>query len=113
MSGDLVYFTMRTADTARAQAFYGEVLGWEFGAGNVPGGSQITNSSPPGGMFEGGEAGAPEVYFGVDDIHAAVARVRELGGEAEDPQEIPSGYMSHCRDDQGAPFNLWSAAGDR
>jgi predicted enzyme related to lactoylglutathione lyase len=113
MPGDLVYFTMRTADARRAQTFYGGVLGWEFGPGNVPGGSQITNSSPPGGVFDGGGTAAPEVYFGVEDIHAAVERVRELGGEAEEPQEIASGHMARCRDDQGAPFNLCAAAADR
>jgi hypothetical protein len=58
-------------------------------------------------MFAG-EAGPPRVFFGVDDIEAGVARVRELGGEAGEPQEIESGFMAECRDDQGVPFGLWA-----
>ena len=46
--------------------------------------------------YEGGGAIRPAngqqgllVYFGSNDIDASVARVRELGGEASDNQEIP------------------------
>jgi uncharacterized protein len=44
----------------------------------------------------------------VDDIQAAVTKVRELGGEAGAPEEIASGFMASCRDDQGTKFNLWA-----
>jgi predicted enzyme related to lactoylglutathione lyase len=49
------------------------------------------------------------VWFEVDDIEAALARIRELGGEAGEPGEIASGYMASCRDDQGTPFNVWAS----
>jgi predicted enzyme related to lactoylglutathione lyase len=39
-----------------------------------------------------------------------MAQIRELGGEADEPQDIPSGRMVACRDDQGTEFNLWTAA---
>lgn len=46
-------------------------------------------------------------------VAAGVARVRELGGQADEPVEIPSGTYSgtyaRCRDDQGTPFSLWRA----
>jgi predicted enzyme related to lactoylglutathione lyase len=47
------------------------------------------------------------VYFRVDDIEAAVRRVRELGGEADDPGLAETGgrFVS-CRDDQGLAFGL-------
>jgi uncharacterized protein len=106
--GDLVYFVVPAADADRARSFYGELLGWSFTPGNVPGGFNIEGPSPPGGLFGGGEGSRPQVYFEVDDIDAAVERVRELGGEAENPQEIQSGRMSHCRDDQGVEFGLWT-----
>ncbi|HEX8743292.1 MAG TPA: VOC family protein [Thermoleophilaceae bacterium] len=107
MAGDLVYFVVPAADADRAKAFFGALLGWEFSPGNVPGGFNIEGPSPPGGLFSGGEGTRPLPYFQVDDIAASVARVRELGGEAEEPQEIASGWMSHCRDDQGLEFGLW------
>jgi uncharacterized protein len=108
MPGDLVYFMLPVADEARAHAFFGGLFGWEFTAGNVPGGSQIANSTPMGGLHAGGEPGKPEVWFSVDDMEAARERIRELGGEADEAQKIPSGYMASCRDDQGTPFNIWA-----
>ena len=108
MAGDLVYFVIPVGDGERAQAFYGDLFGWGFEPGNVPGGYQITGSTPPGGLYGGGEGSRPLVYFSVDDIQAATARVRELGGEADEPQQIASGWMADCRDDQGTHFSLWA-----
>src|SRR2546430_895043 len=105
-AGDLCYFVMPVADAGRAEAFYGGLLGWRFSPGNVPGGSNIEGVSPPGGTFEG--EGGPELYFMVDDLEAAIARVRELGGEADEPQPTEGGRYSRCRDDQGAAFGIWS-----
>jgi predicted enzyme related to lactoylglutathione lyase len=108
MPGDLVYFMLPVADEERAHAFFGGLFGWEFGPGNVPGGSQITNSTPPGGMFAGGDPGPPQVWFEVDDIETAATRIRELGGQAGEIEEIESGQIASCRDDQGTPFNVWA-----
>jgi uncharacterized protein len=108
MAGDLVYFVIQADDAERAKEFYGSLFGWEFSEGNVPGGFNIEGPTPPGGIFGGGSGASPSVYFGVDDIDAAVAQVRELGGEAGEPEEIASGHMAHCRDDQGREFNLWA-----
>jgi len=109
MTGDVVYFWIPVPDAERAKAFYSGLLGWEFAPGNVPGGYQITNVTPPGGLQGGGEGSSPHMCFQVADIHAAVARVRELGGEADEPQEIPSGFYADCRDDQGTQFFLWAS----
>jgi uncharacterized protein len=109
VAGDLVYFTVPVPDAERGKAFYRRLLGWEFAPGNVPGGFQITNVSPPGGIHGGGEGSSPLVWFQVDDLDAALEHVRELGGEAGEAEEIPSGRMAACRDDQGTSFNLWTA----
>ena len=110
-SGDLVYFVIPVGDTGRARTFYGELLGWEFEPGNVPDGYQISNVEPPGGLHGGAEPSSPEVYFRVEDIHAAVAHVRALGGDTGDPQGSPSGAYARSRDDQGTLFGLWSPSG--
>jgi len=107
MSGEIVYFVLRVADADRAQAFYGGVFGWKFSPGNVPGGFNIEGSTPPGGLHGGGEGGK-ELYFQVDDLEAAMEKVRELGGEADDPQPTPEGRYSRCRDDQGNDFGIWA-----
>jgi len=36
------------------------------------------------------DPGAIRVYFDVDDINAGAAKLREAGGEADDPQPVPS-----------------------
>jgi predicted enzyme related to lactoylglutathione lyase len=44
----------------------------------------------------------------VDDINAGVARVRELGGEADEPQAVPGmGWFATAKDPQGNEFGLW------
>jgi uncharacterized protein len=111
VSGDLVYFMISTPDAERAQAFFGGLFGWRFSPGNVPGGFNIEGSTPPGGLFAGGEAAPPEVWFDVDDIEAARARVAELGGTAGEAHEIASGRIAACTDDQGSRFNLWAPRG--
>ena len=55
---------------------------------------------------------APEkgliAYFGVTDVDAAVARVRDLGGEAAEVQEIPGiGRYAKCADRHGNQFGLY------
>jgi predicted enzyme related to lactoylglutathione lyase len=44
--------------------------------------------------------------YRVDDIHAAVERVRAEGGSATDPERQPYGLSSTCVDDQGTRFYL-------
>ena len=100
--GDLYYFTLPTADLARAQAFFGAVLGWRFDdpqsghAGNI--------SAPPGGLHLGNEQA--DLWFAVPDIHVAVAQVRELGGTSTEPVHYDSGWAAECTDDQGTRFCL-------
>ena len=47
----------------------------------------------------------------VDDIAAAVERVRAAGGRADEPERKPDGLLAECADDQGATFRLWQPAG--
>ncbi|MEP7114922.1 MAG: VOC family protein [Ilumatobacteraceae bacterium] len=104
--GDLYYFTLPVHDLTRAQAFFGAVLGWQFAD---PQQGHVANiSAPPGGIaqVQGGASTRAQLWFVVDDIHAAVARVRELGGSADDPVLYDSGWSADCVDDQGTTFNL-------
>jgi predicted enzyme related to lactoylglutathione lyase len=65
-------------------------------------------SAPPGslGAIEGPERAGAQLWFVVDDIHAAVAKVRELGGTADEPVLYDSGWSAGCIDDQGTTFYL-------
>ena len=62
--------------------------------------------SPIARFIEKRGAGLHHITLRVDDIHAAVAKVRELGGSATDPVNYDSGWSADCVDDQGTTFNL-------
>ncbi len=104
--GDLYYFTLPVHDLARAQIFFGAVLGWQF---PDPDHGHVANISAPPGAVSVVEAHAStraQLWFVVDDIHVAVARVRELGGHADEPVLYDSGWSADCVDDQGTTFSL-------
>lgn len=108
VEGDLSYLTMVVPDLDAAQAFYGGVFGWSFDTGGA--GHQVGGVAPQMGMTtqtEGGSA-TPGVIlcYRVDDIAAAVQRVRDAGGQARQAAQRPYGLESLCADDQGTPFYL-------
>jgi len=108
--GDLGYFTIPVRDIVRGRIFYGGLFGWKFeSAKPTDPYAHIGNTTPPGGLHVN-DAPSPTVWFKVEDIKAAVAKVRELGGHAEEPQQSDSGWNCDCRDDQGTMFNLWQPA---
>jgi predicted enzyme related to lactoylglutathione lyase len=111
VAGDLVYFWLSLPDTERAKAFYGGLLGWQFSPGNAPDGWNVEGSSTPAGLGRAeGEARA-NLCFEVDDLEAGMAKVRELGGEADEPQPTEGGRFSICRDDQGLELCIWAGEG--
>jgi uncharacterized glyoxalase superfamily protein PhnB/catechol 2,3-dioxygenase-like lactoylglutathione lyase family enzyme len=108
--GQLWYFSLGMPDPARARDFFSALLGWQLQPAEVEGAYFIANLAPPGGLrpVEGGRPAT--LYFRVSDIQAAVAKVRELGGQADEPQEYPSGWSAECVDDQGTRFALGQPA---
>jgi len=103
---DTSYFVIQVPDSAQARAFYGGLFGWGFASGSVSDGYQIQGVTPSAGLLGDADGAAMKVYLDVEDIDAAVARVRELGGESGEIDESPSGYQVDCRDDQGTEFSL-------
>ena len=113
MAGEMVHFEMIVKDADAAQAFWSGLFGWEFGApmeGMDYRMARIDDASGAAiaGMDEG--KAHPNVYLSTDDIDASLAKVRELGGHAEDKMPVPSfGWFAACKDDQGMEFHLWQA----
>ncbi|GAA1846062.1 VOC family protein [Pseudonocardia ailaonensis] len=107
--GDLAYVTLEFPDPTRARAFYGTVLGWGFTPGREPGHWNVRvdggDAHPPMGLAGGRETAAVPM-FAVEDIDAAVARVRAAGGTAEDPAHAGYGTAALCSDDHGARFQV-------
>jgi predicted enzyme related to lactoylglutathione lyase len=113
MPGELSWFEIGVGDPERAREFYGDLFGWQFEPTESGQGGVIRTPTVPGGLHGGDEGASPYVFFSVPDIKAAIARVRELGGEVEeleghtdDPPETEWGRFALCRDDQGSPFGL-------
>ena len=112
MAGQVVHLEIPSDDTATAREFWGGLFGWQWQA-TMEGpfeyhmtrigeqtGAAITNMEP-------GKRGT-RAYFDVADINAGAARVRELGGEADEPGPVPGmGWFVTCRDPQGNEFGLW------
>jgi predicted enzyme related to lactoylglutathione lyase len=111
MPGQIVHFEIPADDTAKGREFWGSLFGWQFQA--FPGASEyhMTQiSDQTGGAITNKEPGrrGTRAYFDVDDINAGAARVKELGGEADEPSPVPSmGWFVTCRDPQGNEFGLW------
>jgi uncharacterized protein len=119
MAGELSFFELGVEDPERGRVFYEALFGWRFEAGPSGHGFAITAPNVPGGMH-GGDAGAsPYLFFRVDDIDAAIERVRELGGEVEEIEDVEGdeessarfGRFKLCRDDQGSVFGLHEPPG--
>lgn len=106
--GDLAYVTMEVPDSARSQAFYGSVLGWRFTPGQVDDGWQVDGPSPMTGLQGGHRLATTIPMYRVNDVAAAVERVRAAGGTAAGPEIQPYGVTSDCVDDQGTRFYLGS-----
>lgn len=113
MSGEPSWFEIGVADAAKARTFYGGVLGWEFEtAGAEDAGAVIRTGGVDGGLHGGDPGATPYVFFRVDDMDAALDRVRELGGKVEPSPDVDPdsdseyGRFALCSDDQGSPFGL-------
>ena len=114
MAGKIVHFELPSPPTPTARAaFWSGLFGWEIGEqrdGGLrlpdvpdrrrPGRRDLSRREKP--------VGAPIVYFDTDDIDASVAKVRELGGAADEKQPVPThGWFAACKDTEGNSFSLW------
>ena len=111
MPGKIVHFEIPADDTAKGREFWGSLFGWQFQSFPGPFEYHMTQIDDQAGLaitnMEPGKRGT-RAYFDVDDINAGAARVRELGGEADEPMPVPGmGWFVTCKDPQGNEFGLW------
>jgi uncharacterized protein len=110
--GEVTHYEIAATDVDRAQRFWEGVFGWSFGDAGMPGMDyrMARVSDVAGVALQQGKPGYPNVYLDTDDIDAAIAKARELGGEAADKQPVPThGWFSACKDSEGNAFYLWQA----
>lgn len=105
--GELSYITYEVTDAAAFKSFYSRVLFWTFEPGHVADGWQVQQTHPMAGVAGGSTQQVTVPMWTVDDIDAAVARVREAGGTViDEPSRQPYGISALCTDDQGSRFYL-------
>jgi uncharacterized protein len=110
----IVWFELPAKDTKRARDFYGRLLGWSFEP--LQGTAEYHMAREAGGAITpvSSDTKGPIVYFGVDDLDASIARVKELGGKVGVRRELPNvGSYARCIDTESNPFSLWQASGMR
>jgi uncharacterized protein len=113
--GQVGWHELLAADWRKAFAFYGELFGWERADAEIGSGNSYQLFSA-GGQMIGGISTKLRTdpvpywvyYINVDDIEAALERVRAAGGRIfERPVQTPAGsWIVRCGDPQGAAFAL-------
>jgi len=105
--GELSYLTYEVPDSTAFKAFYSGVLFWTFEPGRIDDGWGVQQTHPMAGVAGGSAAAVTVPMWTVEDVDAAVARVREAGGTViEEPSQQPYGKTAQCTDDQGTRFYL-------
>lgn len=114
--GAFCWGQLNTNDTAKAEAFYTSLFGWNAKTGSDGGMTYtewITGGKPIGGMMTlPPGAGAPPhwlSYFAVADCDATAAKAASLGATTHvPPKDIPGmGRFAVFADKQGAAFAIY------
>ena len=115
MGKKVVHVEFPAKDVDSAVQFWSGVGGWTIESAGMPGiDYRMFQEGDQGGavytMDDGTDMKGPVVYYGSDDIDADIAKVRELGGEADDKQPIPTvGWFARCKDPAGNPFSFFQS----
>jgi uncharacterized glyoxalase superfamily protein PhnB len=108
--GDVANVTIAAPDPGRAREFYEAVLQVPFSSAHA-GAWRTGEVTPPLSILPApGAESQVQLSYRVDDIAAAVERVRAAGGHAGEPTRRLFGLLADCTDDQGATFRLWQPA---
>ncbi|MCU1572713.1 MAG: glyoxalase [Micrococcaceae bacterium] len=125
MSGAIVHFEIPADDRERAANFYRSAFGWKISAmqGMDYDMLQTTETSDQGmpkepGAINGGmlqrteRFPSPVITVDVDDIDAALAKVKEFGGSVVEAKQpiAEMGFTAYFRDSEGNLLGLWQNA---
>jgi predicted enzyme related to lactoylglutathione lyase len=118
MPNTLVWTELQTRDTDAAIAFYSAVFGWTH---SIDGNGYVMFAQDgriQAGMMRIDDSWGPvpsnwAIYFMVEDVEAAVSKVRELGGSVMVPptQAGEMGRFAVVQDPQGGVFTVMQFSG--
>ena len=112
--GALVWNELQSPDLDASASFYGDLFGWDVAPfeGMADRYLSIKNAGANnGGMRELAPGMPPNwlVYFGAEDIDAALAKAQELGGsKLAGPIDIQIAKIAVVQDPQGGVFALYA-----
>lgn len=109
--GDIGYVSLWVPDQERAARFFATVLGWSYRPARQGGGRQVEGQTLHHGLWAADGHSTLFCCYAVDDVAAAVIRVREAGGRADEPRPEPYGLVAGCTDDQGTRFAVFQPPG--
>ena len=113
--GRVGWHELLAADWQKAFAFYGELFGWRRAGVEIRTGGRVPDvlrrrADDRRHVHQAATDPVPYwiFYINVDDIDAAIERVKTCGGRVfEGPLEMPGGnWIARCGDPQGAAFAL-------
>jgi predicted enzyme related to lactoylglutathione lyase len=112
MGKRLVHVEFPAQDIERGKKFWEGVGGWSINDAGMEGMQYLMwqEGDQGGGIYSmEGESGT-RLYLGTDDIDGDLAKVKELGGEADDKNPIPGvGWFARCKDSEGNDFSLFQS----
>jgi predicted enzyme related to lactoylglutathione lyase len=106
------YIELCVEDADKARAFFGALLGWKVEGGAGPG--QASTGGLDVGIHDRDPSSLLEVFFTVNDLDSAIARLAALGGRTVSEvhaQNASFGRWVECQDDQGVRFGLRQPTG--
>lgn len=111
MANSVVHFEIRSPDPDATRAFFGQLFGWAFPGGGIPGYTYVdtgTEGAVPGGIspLQGGD---PLVTFfvGVDDVAATLEAAVAHGGKIIQPAtSVPGVTFGLLADPHGQVVGL-------
>ncbi len=110
MGKRVVHVEFPAQDLERGRKFWEAVGAWKIDDAGMAGMQYLMwqEGDQGGGIYSMEGMSGTTLYLGSDDIDGDIAKVKELGGEAEDKQPIPSvGWFSRCKDSEGNGFSLF------
>ena len=108
MAGEVSYLEIGADDTESTRRFFEQLFGWNFNPMGNNGEGWFQTPSVKAGLH--GKDPDPQffIFFDVPDLELAIIRVKELGGETDEPSSEEPGFgrFCACRDPQGIRFGL-------
>jgi predicted enzyme related to lactoylglutathione lyase len=101
------YIELCVDDADKARTFYGALLGWSMDGETGP--TQASTGGLEVGIHDRDPSSLLEVFFTVNDLNSAVARLAGLGGRTVSEvhaENADFGRWVECQDDQGVRFGL-------